>query len=80
MKSYMSYRPSQFTVMIIFVSDEIRTRIPQEQNSESKKIQILEENGLNSKLKHRKAHNLILCGSFCDPYGRSGDWCRIQDS
>ena len=31
-------------------------------------IQILGENGINSKLKHRKAHNLILSMRFGDPY------------
>ena len=80
MKSQMRYRPSQFAVMIIFVSDEIHTKMPQKRNHESKKIQILEENGVNSTLKHRKAHNLILSGRFCDPNGRPGDWCHIQES
>ena len=79
MKSHRRYRPSQFAVMIIFVSDEIHTKMPQKRNHESKKIQILEENGVNSTLKHRKAHNLILSGRF-DPYGRPGDWCHIQES
>ena len=49
---------------MIFVSDEIRVKMPQ------KEIRILGENGINSKLKHRKAHNLILSGRFGDPYGR----------
>ena len=45
---------------IIFVSDDtgICAKIPRELNYESKKIQILGENGINAKLKHRKAHNL----------------------
>ena len=42
----------------------------QKPNFESKEIQILGENGINSKLKHRKAHNSILSGRFGDPYGR----------
>ena len=45
---------------IIFVSDDIHAKIPQKLNYESKKIQILGESGINSKLKHRKAHNSIL--------------------
>ena len=39
---------------MIFVSDDIPAKIPQKLNYESKKIQILGENGINSKLKHRK--------------------------
>ena len=39
---------------IIFVSDDIPAKIPQKLNYESEKIQILGENGINSKLKHRK--------------------------
>ena len=48
----MSYRPSQFAFTcdckngeIIFVSDEIRAKMLQKPNYESKKIQILGENG-----------------------------------
>ena len=41
---------------IIFVSDEICAKMPQKLNYESEKIQILGENGIISKLKHRKAH------------------------
>ena len=88
MKSYMSYRLSQlaFTIVmakLIFVSDEIRAKLPQKPNFESKKIRILGENGINFKLKHRKAHNSILSGRFGDSYGRRvlsypGDLaCRI---
>ena len=51
---------------IIFVSDEIRAKIPQKPTFDSKKIRFLGENGIHSKLKHRKAHNSIL-------YGRPGD-------
>ena len=36
----------------IFVSGEIRTKMPQKLNCESKKIRIFRENGINSKLKH----------------------------
>ena len=32
MKSYMKYRPSQFTFMVIFVSDEIHAKMPQKKN------------------------------------------------
>ena len=42
---------------IIFVIDEICAKMPQKLNYESEKIQILGENGIISKLKHRKAHN-----------------------
>ena len=32
MKSYMKYRPSQFTFMVIFVSDELHAKMPQKKN------------------------------------------------
>ena len=32
MKSYMKYRPSQFTFMVIFVSDEIHAKMPPKKN------------------------------------------------
>ena len=85
MNSYMRYRPSHFALMIIiygeiiYVSDEICAKMTQEPNYKSKKIQILGENGINSKLKHRKTHNLILSVRFGDQYRRPGDWCRIQE-
>ena len=67
---------------IIFVSDEIIicSKMTEEPNYKSKKIQILGENGINSKLKHRKAHNLILSGRFGDQYRRPGDWCCIRET
>ena len=43
--------------------------MPQKANFDSKEIQILGENGINSKLKHRKAHNSILSGDLVT-YGR----------
>ena len=55
MKSYVMYRPSQLAFMIIcnaeiiFVNDEIRAKMPQKPNYESKKIGILGENWINSK-------------------------------
>ena len=55
---------------IIFVSDEIHAKMPQKPNFDSKKIRMLGENEINSKLKHRKAHNSILSGRFVDPYRR----------
>ena len=61
MKSYMSYRTITISFYDcngkkIFVSDEILAKMPQKPNFQSKEIQILGENGINSKLKHRKAH------------------------
>lgn len=47
-------------------------KIPRELNYESKKIQILGENGINAKLKHRKAHNLDFCKG--DLVTCTGDW------
>ena len=44
--------------------------MPQEPNFESKEIRTLRQNGINSKLKHRKVHNSTLSGRFGDPYGR----------
>ena len=61
------------------MSDEINAKMPQKLNFESKKIRILGENGINSKLNYRKAHNLILSGRFGDSYGRAGDCCYIWE-
>ena len=63
-KSYMRHRPSQFALndrngKIVFVSDKRHAKMPQKPIHESKKIRILRENGINSKLKHSKAHNSI---------------------
>ena len=44
--------------------------MPQKPNFESKDIRILGENGINSKLKRRKAHNSILSERFGDLYWR----------
>ena len=74
MKSYNRLSQLAFTIVmakLIFVSDEIRAKLPQKPNFESKKIRILGENGINFKLKHRKAHNSILSGRVC---------CRIRES
>ena len=58
MKSYMTYRPSQFAFMIVYseitdeitlASDERHAKMNQKPNFESKKIRILGENGINSK-------------------------------
>ena len=75
MKSYMRYRTITISVYdsngeIIFVTDEIHVKMPQKPNFDWKKIRILGENGINSKLKHRKAHNSILSGRFAGPYTR----------
>ena len=53
---------------IILVSDERRPKMSQKPTLESKKIRILGENGIPSKLKHTKVHNSILSGRFGDPY------------
>ena len=75
MKSYMRYRTITISFYdcsggIICVSDKIRAKMPQKSNFESKEVRILGENGINSKLKHRKARNSILSRRFGDPYGR----------
>ena len=75
MKSYIRYRTIKISFYdcngeIIFVSDEIRAKMPQKLNFESKEIRILEEKGVNSKLKHRKAHRSISSGRFGDPHRR----------
>ena len=44
--------------------------MPQKPNLDSKKIRILGEHRINSKLKHRKAHNSIFFRKFADLYGR----------
>ena len=72
MKSNMRYRTITISFYdcngeIIFVSDEIRAKTPKKPNFESKEIRILGGNWINSKLKHRNAHNSILSGKFGDP-------------
>ena len=62
------------------MSDEINAKMPQKLNFESKKIRILGENGINSKLKYKKAHNSILSGRFGELYGRRGDCCHIWET
>ena len=61
------------TITIYFydnLCDKKLAKTPQKPNYESKKIRVLEENGVTSKLKHRKARNSILSGGFGYPYGR----------
>ena len=75
MKSYRRYRTITISVYdcngeIIFVSAKLRAKLLQKPNCESKEIRILGENGINSKLKHRKAHNSILSERFGDSYVR----------
>ena len=65
---------------MIFVSDEICAKMPQKPNCESRKIQILGGDGINSKLKLRNAQYSILSWRFCVPYRRAGDWCCIQEN
>ena len=49
--------------------------------NEFKKGQILRgKNGLNFKLKHRKAQKSILSVRFVDTYGRAGDQCSIWET
>ena len=80
MKSYMSNRT--ITVSFYDCNGEIikliRAKMPQKANFESNEIQILGENGINSKLKHRKAHNSILSGDLVTRTG--GDCCRFPES
>ena len=58
---------------IILVRDEIRAKMPQKPKYEWKKIRISGENGLTSKLKHRKAHNSIFPFYLGDLVTRPGD-------
>ena len=80
MKSYMSNRT--ITVSFYDCNGEIikliRAKMPQKANFESNEIQILGENGINSKLKHRKAHNSILSGDLVTRTGE--DCCRFPES
>ena len=47
---------------IIFVTDEIRAKLPHKPNCESKAIRILKENEINSKWKHRKEEIVAVSG------------------
>ena len=64
----MKYRPSQLNCnnKIIFVCDKICANwtMREKPNYESKKIRSLRENGINFKLKHRKAHNSFFLGDL----------------
>ena len=82
MKSYMRYRSITISFYdcdgeIIFVSNEIPTKMPQKPNFDSKEIRILGKNGINSKLKHRKAHNSILSRRLVT---LTGDCCCFRES
>ena len=48
--------------------------------NELKSLSFEKENGLNFKLKYRKAQNSILPRRFGDLYGRAGDQCHIRVS
>ena len=54
--------------------------MPKKLDYESKIIRILGENWINSKLKHRKAHDSILSRIYGDLWERPGDWCPIQET
>ena len=73
MKSYMRYRPSQFAFLIVMVkwSLSVMKYVQKCPRNQSKKIQILGGDGINSKLKLRKAQYSILSLRFCVPYGRA---------
>ena len=60
MKSYMRYRSS--TMSFYYCNGEIRAKMPQKPNCESKEIRILGENEINSKLKHRKEEVVVISG------------------
>ena len=45
-----------------------------------RKFNFWAKNGLNLKLRHRKAQKMILSGRYGDPYGRPGDSCHIRES
>ena len=77
MKSYLRYRAITISFydcnveIIIVTYNQIHAKMPQKPNFESKKIGILGENGMNSKLKHRQVHNSILSGRFA--------WWPVQE-
>ena len=54
--------------------------MPQKPYYEYEKIQFCAKKGLHLKLTYIKAQKMILSGRYGDPYGRPGDWCRIQQS
>ena len=83
MISYMRYTTITISFYycneeIIFVSYEVREKMLQKPNFESKEIRILGKNGINSKLKYRKAHNRFYPGDLVTCTG--GDCCRIRES
>ena len=71
-KSYMRYRPSQFTSMIIFVSDEIGAKMPQKLNYESTKIQILNKNRIFQIKAQKSSYSVTQC--YLLLVTCTGDW------
>lgn len=63
----------------IFVSDLMGAKMPQKPYYKYEKIQFWGKNGLNLKLRHRKALKIILSGKIMvtHTYRRPGDWCCI---
>ena len=89
MKSHMRYRPTQLAFMMVIANLSLSVmkyvrKYPRKRTLNQIKFEFWEkmlgENGINSKLKRRKAHNSILSGRFGDLYGRPGDCCRIRES
>ena len=53
---------------------------PPETVLQIKKFKFWIKNGLNVKLKHRKAQKMILSGKFGDSYGKAGDRYHVRES
>ena len=77
MKSYMNYILSKFAIIVwipdrIFVDQWLNTcKNAPETVLRKKKFKFWAKNGLNLKLRHRKAQKMILSRRYGDPYGRS---------
>ena len=53
---------------------------PWNRTTNKKKSKFGGGNGLNLKLKHRKAQKMVLSGRFGNPYGIVGDRCHIPET
>ena len=73
---FQSDQPTHYQEMHLMVNGEKK----RDGLMSQRMFQVLEENGLNSKLKHKKTQKLILFRIFGDLYGRLGDWCYILES
>ena len=84
MKSYMRYILSKFTTIVLNVRNNLWQWLNTCKNAPEtvlrEKFKFRAKNGLNHKLRHRKAQKMSLSGRYGDPHRRAGDRCCIRES